>query len=119
MLSLPCVECFKGKLITHKRKNSPPLREEFSSPSPFKQNSLRGPEGSSWVWTPALPTWQEVPLREQSSFVLESGLNHNPDADWRWPWLWWEEGAKKDGAFVSQEEKGQADWVRSPVPFGN
>lgn len=28
-------------------------------------------------------------------------------------------GTKKDGAFVSQEEKGQADWVRSPVPFGN
>ena len=51
--------------------------------------------------------------------VLKSGLNHNPDADWRWPWLWWEEGTKKDGAFVSQEEKGQADWVRSPVPFGN
>lgn len=60
MLSPPCVECFKGKLITHKRKNSPPLGEEFSSSSFSFQTTawggLRGPPGARHLLFP--PGWR-------------------------------------------------------------
>ena len=63
----------KGKIPLYLWRDSPP---------PLGQDSLGGPEGSSWGWTPVLTTWQETLLREQSPFVLKSGLNHNPAGDW-------------------------------------